>query len=248
MLLCIGVFVLLPGYIIYACAKFIIWLIEKGKGNVERKDRIKSKLNLSFLEQKYKQMMNEEIPVEKFNRYLRNEIHIHYNDNYKHCKHVFEDKMDAINNGTNKEGLSVWHILAAVLAALLAMNWFGMHLTLLLVAIGIFIFYALYAFSANSRENNSCIRYSMYKHIVQYCMEKTTPIVVEEPIVQMTIDDIVPEDIQEEQVDTVQQTTNQTEPQMHEPSVENQEAVDEVKQNKATEEELVQETSEEIEK
>jgi ABC-type multidrug transport system fused ATPase/permease subunit len=195
----IGVFVLLPGYVIYACAKLIMWLIEKGKGKVERNDRVKSKLNLSFLEQKYKQMMNEEIQPEKFNKYLQNEIHIHYNDNYNQCQKVFEDKMNAINQGTEKSGLSIWHILAAVLVTLLLMNWFGMHLTLLLVAIGIFIFYALYAFSANSRESNSCIRYSMYKHIVQYCIEKTTPIVVEDSIVQMTIDDIMPEDNQAEQ-------------------------------------------------
>lgn len=192
----IGVFVLLPGYVIYACAKLVMWLIERAKGKVERNDKVKSKLNLSFLEQKYKQMINEEISIEAFNKYLKNEIHIHYNDNYDYCKKIFEAKMDTVNSTqSSKKGLNVWHILVAVLAAILAMNWLGLYLTMLCIAIGVFVFYLIYAVSLRNKENNSGIRYSLYKHIVKFCSEKTMKnVTAEEEIVQMSIDDIMPED------------------------------------------------------
>ena len=166
------VFVILPGYIIYGVIKLIMWIIEKCKGNVEHKDRIQSKLNLSFLEQKYKQMVNESISIEDFNKYLKNEIHIHYNDDYSYCKHIFEAKIDSINNESSNRSISAWHILIAVLAALLCTNWFGLHLTLLFVAVGIFVFYLLYTISIKHQEDNSGIRYSLYKHIIKFCDEK----------------------------------------------------------------------------
>lgn len=205
------VFVLLPGYIIYGLIKLIMLIVEKCKGNVQHREQVQSKLNLSFLEQKYKQMINEEISIDAFNKYLKNEIHIHYADNYEYCQHIFEAKMDMVGkNETPKTSRWVPYVVIISLAMLLIFNLFGPKMTLLFAAIGVFLFYLSYTLSSKNKEGDSAIRYSMYKHIAKFCSDKIRPIVVEidkEIDVEAAIADAV------EQV-TAKSIDKQTEPDM----------------------------------
>lgn len=207
LILYLAVFVLLPGYVVFAIVKLIMWIIERHNGNVEKLQKAQSKLNLPFLEQKYKQMVNEEISIEEFNKYVKNEIHIHYNDNYEYCKHIFEAKMDMVDkNETQKNSNWLPYVIIAALAVLLSFNWFGPKITLLFAAIGVFLFYLLYAMSTKNREDNSAIRYSMYKHIVKFCGEKLAPLTVE-PNEQIDVEAAIADAVEQVTADVVDQQT-----------------------------------------